>query len=176
MSFGQDEDSPAVTRAVAAAERRGMVLVAAAGNDGGDNTVDFPARLPTVLAVTGCDQSDRIMRNASRGPEVDLAAPGRGIVSLGRGGGRRVLSGTSMATPHVTGVVALLLAARPALSPAEVRRILADSAEPLGNLAAEEQGAGLVRADRALEQALGITLVPPGGADEFPQPEVAARN
>lgn len=150
MSFGQQEDSPAVRRAVAAAERLGMVLVAATGNDGSRASVDLPARLPTVLAVVGTDSQDRVMATSSKGPEVDLAAPGRRVPSLARQGGIRTLSGTSMAAPHVAGTAALLLSAEPGLTPGQVRDRLKRTAEPLPGLPAQEQGAGLVRADLAL--------------------------
>lgn len=150
MSFGQTEPSPAIARAGAALEAAGIVLVAAAGNGGRPDSVDYPARLPSVLAVSAVTRWDRLLRTSSRGPEVDLAAPGRNIPSLGPGGRLRVLSGTSMAAPHVTGIVALLLSAEPGLSPAEVSRRLKETAEWLPALGREEQGAGLVRADLAL--------------------------
>lgn len=150
LSFGQDHASPALARAVQACDEAGLVLVAAAGNDGRPDSVDYPARHPHVLAVTAATRRDRLLWTSSRGPEVDLIAPGRAIPSLGAGGGIRTLSGTSMAAPHVTGAAALLLAAEPHLSPAQVRERLRATAERLPGLGPDEQGAGMVRADRAL--------------------------
>nr|PZN43945.1 MAG: peptidase S8 [Bacillota bacterium] len=156
MSFGQPASSPALARAVEALTALGAVLVAAAGNGGAGRPVDFPARYPHVLAVTATDPRDTLARSSSRGPEVDLAAPGTGIVSLWPGGRLRSLSGTSMAAAHVAGAAALLLAAEPGLTPGEVRDRLRATAEPLPGLSPAEQGAGLVRPDRALAAAMPV--------------------
>lgn len=150
MSFGQRQSSPSLARAAAALEARNILLVAAAGNGGPREPVDFPARYPQVLAVTAVDRRNRLALSASRGPEVDLAAPGMRILSLWPGDRLRLLSGSSMAAAHVTGAAALLLAADPGLTPAAVRERLRETAEPIPGLSRPEQGAGLVRADRAL--------------------------
>jgi subtilisin family serine protease len=89
---------------------------------------------------------DLIASFSSRGPEVDLIAPGVGIVSTYLGSGYAIGSGTSMAAPHVTGAVALVLSAQPGLGPEEVRALLKAKADDIG-LAPDEQGAGLVDAE-----------------------------
>lgn len=149
MSFGQDEPSEALRRAIQGLERRGIILVAASGN-GGAGFVSYPAKYPEVLAVASTNARDRLTHSSNLGPEVDLAAPGHRILSLGRGGGTRLLSGTSMAAPHVTGAVALVWAQRPQLNAAGVRRLLRDTAVPLPGGLSGLGGAGLVRVDRAL--------------------------
>lgn len=149
MSFGQPEPSVALARAVAACLRRGMVLVAAAGNSHW-GPVEVPARLPGVLAVGGVDRTGTALWSSARGPEVALAAPGGRILSLAPEGGMQVLSGTSMAAAHVAGTAALVLAARPDLDPAALRQVLVQSADPLPRAGRTAVGAGLVRADRAL--------------------------
>lgn len=108
MSFGggysQSEDS-----ALQTAYNRGIVLVASAGNDYG-GAVSYPAALPQVIAVSATDSSDHIASFSSTGAEVELAAPGMGIYSTYKGDTYATMSGTSMAAPHVSGVVALVIA------------------------------------------------------------------
>lgn len=149
MSFGGNRNR-ALSRALDAAQEAGLVLVAAAGNNGRPDSVDFPASHPAVIAVTALNADDTLAAFSSRGPEVDLAAPGARILSTYAGQGYRELSGTSMAAPHVTGVAALLLARRPRLSGGEVLEHLKKTATQLPALGPDEQGAGLVNAAAAL--------------------------
>ncbi len=148
MSFGQAEPSPSLERAAAACEDRGIVLTAAAGN-GHTCGVEYPARYPTVLGIGASNRWNRRMNRSTCGPEVDLLAPGQKILSLRPGDHRGVLSGTSMATAHVSGAAALLLADRPQLRPAEVRQRLRETADVVPGRS-EDVGAGLLRVDRAL--------------------------
>ena len=97
------------------AYNEGVIHVAAAGNSGnvrgvGDNVI-YPARWETVIAVSATDPSDSRARWSSTGPGVELAAPGVSIMSTLAGGGYGVMSGTSMASPHVAGTVALAIGA-----------------------------------------------------------------
>lgn len=114
------------------AERQGVVVVAASGNDGSDVPF-YPAALPTVLAVGSVDAAGRTSAFTSTGPHVVLHAPGEDVVGLSLHGYRRS-TGTSHAAPFVSGAAALLAsyAARTgrALSAADVRRLLLDSATP----------------------------------------------
>lgn len=150
MSFGQEEPSESLRRSVLGLERRGIVLVAAGGNSGTGTPVDFPARYPEVVAVAASNQKDRVARLSNSGPEISLTAPGTRILSLALGGSTRLLSGTSMAAPHVTGSVALLRSVWPRLTPAQIRNVLMNTAEHLPGAAPNDEGAGLVRPDRAL--------------------------
>jgi subtilisin len=109
MSLGTDADIGALEAACEAAADAGVLLVAAAGNDGGD--VDYPGAYPTVIAVAATDAADNVPSWSSPGPEVAIAAPGVNVRSTWKGGGYETGSGTSMATPHVSGTLALVLAA-----------------------------------------------------------------
>ena len=111
MSLGTASDIQSFHDAVIAAKNAGIVVVAAAGNSGGsvNESVIFPAAYPEAIAVSATDKNNVIASWSSRGPEVDLAAPGVSIYSAYKGTGYATLSGTSMAAPHVTGSAALVL-------------------------------------------------------------------
>jgi subtilisin family serine protease len=145
-----------LSQAAQAAVNKGVVVVAAAGNGGpGAATVVAPAIVPGVIAVAAADKADRLATFSSRGPvpgsfdlKPDLVAPGVAISStvplsgpLATAAGWSPASGTSMATPHVTGAAALLLQLHPDWRPAQVQAALMNQALDLGiNLFA--QGAG----------------------------------
>jgi len=145
MSLGADEGSEALKRAVTAASRAGLTIVAAAGNSGGP--VGFPASYPETIAVAASDSKDGVAEFSSRGPEVDFIAPGVNVKSVKMEGGYEELSGTSMATPHVAGLAALAVA-RGASSPAAVRAMLRKAATPLPGLTPALQGLGMIDAGK----------------------------
>ncbi|MBI2265975.1 MAG: S8 family peptidase, partial [Armatimonadetes bacterium] len=144
MSFGSASGNVSFHDAIIKAYQAGIVMVAAAGNE--STSVSYPAKYPETIAVTATDSNNSLAYFSNYGPETDLAAPGVGVSSTYLGGGYRTLSGTSMAAPHVTGAAALKLALNGALSPDQVRAALMATAEPLLNLTADQQGAGLVDA------------------------------
>lgn len=147
MSFGTKQPSTALKKAVEACLEVGMLLVAAAGNEGKkEGEVLYPARYPGVIAVTATTPEDTLADFSSRGPEVTVAAPGAEVLSTYPGGQYRTMSGTSMAAPHASGVLALILGARNDLGAEEARKILRQTARKLPGLSSGEQGAGLVDA------------------------------
>lgn len=134
--------------------RAGTVLVAAAGNDSDrparTEPVGHPANCPSVLAVGALtrDLTIAFFSNAGLSPgggQVDLAAPGVDVLSSWPGSGYQRLMGTSMATPHVAGVLALLAEDNPSASAAELKSLLLAGARRLP-LPAVDVGAGLVQA------------------------------
>lgn len=126
MSFGDDEPSETIRLAVAYAASQGCLLVAAAGNGG--TPVFYPAAYSEVMAVSATDNQDLPWSKSNRGPEVDISAPGVGIFSTNANDSYTILSGTSMATAHVTGVASLIWSVEPVLTPIQVTNILTHTA------------------------------------------------
>jgi subtilisin family serine protease len=123
MSWGDPRPAPLVRDAVRYAAASGVILVAAAGNEGED-AVFYPARFSETIAVGAVAPRGEVLAFSNWGPSIDLVAPGQSILSLFLGGGYGERSGTSMAAPHVTGMVALLLGRRPEWQSDEVRAVL----------------------------------------------------
>jgi len=136
--FGADTEFQADVQALLSA---GIVPVFSAGNDGpASGTIGSPASYPESLSVAATDRYDAIAWFSSRGPspltseiKPDLAAPGVGVRSCWRGGGYTTRSGTSMAAPHVTGLVALMLQANPTLTVAQIETAIKEAAVDLGS-------------------------------------------
>ena len=154
MSLGGSGDFTSMRRICQKAHDEGIVLVAAAGNDHGGN-VSYPAAYDSVIAVSAMEKNGSIAQFSNTGPEIELAAPGVSILSTYMDDGYASIAGTSMATPHVSGVAALLLSADGTMDPLEVREILAATATDLGDEGRDElYGYGLVNASAALEAVL----------------------
>ncbi len=144
-------DRQALQDAVDYAHDSGVVLVASAGNSGpGADTVGYPARLSSVIAVAATDSADARAWFSSTGDAVELAAPGTGILSTTNDGLYGTKQGTSMASPHVAGTAALVIAAG-ATTNIEVRSLLAVTADSMGD--PSEFGFGMVDADQAASDA-----------------------
>ena len=147
MSYGGSE-SAVENDALEYAASQGVLLVAAAGNAGlCTDCVIHPASHPEVIAASAIDSTDELASFSSTGSEVELAAPGVDILSTVPGGTYTMLSGTSMASPHVAGAGALLMASGYNRSTARDR--LTSTAEDI-LLPSNQQGEGLVDAAAAL--------------------------
>lgn len=151
----QDAIAEAVRRAVAYSDTKGVVSVAAAGNEDYDladkandesspndstpaprtitnDCISLPTELPNVVVVASVDSTSTKSQFSNFGVnKINLAAPGQGVYSTVPGGGYKVLEGTSMASPHVAGVAALLRSVDPRLTTAQVRARLAQQANDL---------------------------------------------
>lgn len=133
------------------AYERGIVLVAAAGNNGPGAPFAYPAAYDEVIAVTATDERDGLMQRANRGRYIHVAAPGVDMLAPVPGGGNDVVTGTSFAAPVVTGLIANLLRAAPGRSPADIADLLARSAVDLGEPGHDDDfGYGLINAAGAL--------------------------
>ena len=150
MSWGDTVNAFIIEDAVAYAYARGCVMVAAAGNVGAVGSW-YPAGLKTVISVAGLSKDRQLNSDSNFGATIDIAAPGDEILSTDLNGGYQNLSGTSMAAAHVSGVAALVRAANPDDTHAEVRETLIRTASPLfiSNLV----GAGSLNAYTALTSA-----------------------
>ncbi|MEK8130799.1 S8 family peptidase [Paenibacillus filicis] len=124
MSFGMKTHSKALEAAVLSAHRSGIVIVASSGNEGKRAEIDYPARFPQSIAVGATTRKGRIAPFSNDGQQIDIYAPGEKIYSTWLDGKYQELSGTSMATSHVTGVVALMLSLRPGLRPGRIKTLL----------------------------------------------------
>jgi subtilisin family serine protease len=157
MSFGGDTPSNTSEAAVLFAESRGMLQVSSAGNSGPDaDSVGYPAGFEHVIAVSATDADDRIADFSSRGPEVDVAAPGASVLSTLPGSALYgELSGTSMSSPHVAGLGALLRSL--GLDHAEARDAIIAGADLIDGATGrtDEYGAGRINVANSVAIALG---------------------
>jgi subtilisin family serine protease len=152
MSFAGPAD-PAIQRAIEAANKKGVVSIAAAGNAGPKSPPLYPAAYPGVIAVAATDADDRIFKSSNRGRHVAVAAPGVDILVAVPDGGYQMSSGTSYSAAEVSGIVALMLQRKPDLTPAAIRAMLMASAKDLGPRGRDDDfGAGLADAYRALTE------------------------
>jgi thermitase len=130
MSLGGGA-STTLQRAVRYAASQDVVLVAAAGNDG-NATLNYPAAYAEVVSVAATDSRDARASFSNANSDVEVAAPGVSVLSTYNDGGYRALSGTSMATPHVSGVTAVIRTRNPAFSAAQARSKLDASVDDKG--------------------------------------------
>ncbi|QSX41229.1 S8 family serine peptidase [Shewanella cyperi] len=157
-SWGGGAFSQALKDAIAAADNAGMLFVAAAGNDAVDNDVNenWPSNydVPNVLAVASTTSTDAMSSFSQWGLNtVDMGAPGSNVYSTIPGSDYNTLSGTSMATPHVAGAAALVLAADPSLTTADVKNILMASGDPNAALEGKTVSGKRLNVESALNMA-----------------------
>lgn len=162
LSFAGPHDKMLV-RALDALGDNGVIMVAAAGNAGPEALPAWPAAHRNVIAVTATDQDNGLYAFANRGSYVFIAAPGVDILTTAPDGRYELVSGTSIAAAHVTGVIALMLDRHPELNAAMVAQLLLKSTVDLGPDGIDNQfGAGLVDALSAVRS--GDLLADVGGS------------
>ncbi len=167
--------SQALKEAIDQAYANGVIVVAAAGNS--NSAVEYPAAFENVIAVGAMDIKETRAKYSNFGPELDIIAPGGdnstdinqdglgdGIVQQTFKNGQysifkyAFMEGTSMATPHVSGVIALMLAANPDANPEQIKSILVSTAKNIGD--ANHFGAGLIQASDAISMLTGVEPTP----------------
>lgn len=136
LSFGDFKFGPSLYQGIKKAADSGMLIVAASGNggnaDGTGDTVNYPAHFAEVIAVTSIDRQFKRSSFSGTGDANDFAAPGEGIYSTYLNGQYATYKGTSMAAPHITGLLALLKEQYPYASASELRDGLIYLGEDLG--------------------------------------------
>ncbi|MEI7845363.1 MAG: S8 family serine peptidase [Chloroflexota bacterium] len=156
LSLGGLDNSDTLEKAVNYAISKGVIVVAAAGNYG-DNSIFYPANYPGVIAVGATDEQNNRAYFSSYGKQLDLVAPGDSIISLDLWGDYTNMSGTSMASPHVAGLAAILVSL-PGNSSALVEHQMEASALDLGDKGWDQYfGNGLIQVDRAILLAHSFT-------------------
>ncbi|MCT8138450.1 S8 family peptidase [Anaerobacillus sp. CMMVII] len=153
MSLGGSSSSSILEQFCNLAYAEGILVVAAAGNSGNsggrNDSVGYPAKYNSVIAVAAIDQNERRASFSSTGPAVELSAPGVSILSTTPNNSYASYNGTSMASPHVAGVAALIWEAKPNLTNVQLRQLLQQTSKNLG--LSSQYGYGLVQAATAIQ-------------------------
>ncbi|MFD1739607.1 S8 family serine peptidase [Bacillus salitolerans] len=154
LSLGTTTHSSTLQQVVDKAYSQNILIVAAAGNngssDGSGDTVNYPARYSSVIAVSATDSSDRRASFSATGSTIEVAAPGVSVLSTYLNNQYGRMSGTSMAAPYVAGNLALLIQANSSLSAKELRTKLQQGVVDLGTAGIDHwYGYGLIQAPKA---------------------------
>lgn len=169
-SWGSNSFSTPLYTAIQNAQAIGHVYVAAAGNNGRNTDLVplYPGsfNLDNIISVGSIQSNETPASSSNYGAlSVDLHAPGVGILSTTAGGGYGTMSGTSMASPHVTGAAALLLSADPDLTYQEIRDLLLQSARPIAALAGLSATGAVLDIGAAFDQMPGSAQPPANPSD-----------
>lgn len=121
MSWGTETDSDFLERAVADAQKKGLVVVASAGNEPNGHPV-YPASYPGVISVSAMNADGTIWENSNYGSAIDAAAPGRATFPVGHEGPPGPYAGTSIGAPYVAAELSKYMARHPTASPSQVQR------------------------------------------------------
>lgn len=156
-SWGSTAYSKALEDVIRAAGEEGILFVAAAGNSStnNDKSPHYPSNydLPNVISVAALDRNDNLASFSNYGAKtVHVAAPGREILSTWLNDDYREASGTSMATPYVAGLAALILSSEPNLSVEALRKRILNSVDKIDSLNGKVETAGRINAAKALEK------------------------
>ena len=163
MSLQYSAGNQLLADAVAYAHAAGVIQVAAAGNTGGADDVQAPARFAETIAVAAIDNRDQHWPSSSAGPEIDLAAPGWRVYSCSSSFNYVYKNGTSMAAPFVTGALGLMKSLEPDLDPVTARVVLRSTAvDILGSGFDDLSGSGRLDIEAAV---LALDPEPPAPGD-----------
>ncbi|MBU3173511.1 S8 family serine peptidase [Clostridium estertheticum] len=165
MSLGSDQSDVTLQNAVDTAYKAGILIVAAAGNDGkvtGKGTnVEYPANYASVIAVGAVDSTNTRAYFSSTGNKVEVSAPGVNIMSTYLNGGYEEMSGTSMATPFVAGDLAILKQKYPEYTNVQLRQLLDNNVKDLGVVGRDSlYGYGLIQGISSTPSVITPVTVP----------------
>jgi thermitase len=170
MSLGAYSYSQTLLNAVNYASSKGIVLVAASGNDGNTN-VSYPAGFPQVISVGSSDSGDKRSSTSNYGPTIDVVAPGVNVGTTKLGNSYGGASGTSLASPQVAALAGLILSIKPNLNPLQVRDIITSSVDDLGAVGKDDQyGYGRINSAKALQATTGTNPQPTPAPTPTPVP------
>lgn len=176
MSLGGGSSNQTENNAMNNFYNNGMLLVAAAGN-AGNTSLSYPASYNAVVSVAAVDSNRNLASFSQRNSQVEIAGPGVNVSSTWRNGGYNSISGTSMASPHVAGVAALVWSNHPSCSASQIRNALNATAQDRGAAGRDNSyGFGIVQAKAASDRITnngcdgsgGGGGTPPGGGATFP--------
>ncbi len=178
LSLGTSSASNTMRNAIDAAINAGVVVCAAAGNDGNGEAVLFPAAFSEVIAVAAVDFDGDLAYYSNTGPEIDIACSGGSnvlgqsskdiwsTVGVGVNGSLQNLAGTSMACAHASGIVGLIVSQLPTLNQTEATELLTSTAVDLGAIGFDDGfGHGLVDAAAAVNDATAVLSLPTDEVD-----------
>jgi len=171
LSLGAAVSSPTLESAVAYAEENNVVVVAAAGNSN-SNLPFYPAAIPTVIAVSATNKADERWALSNFGDYIDVAAPGDGVYSTYHNfvttGGYAYMTGTSMASPFVSGLAGLVISRKPDMAAADVAALITGNADDLGTAGKDAYfGYGRINAYRTMVAANDGVEPPPDDPDPY---------
>ncbi|WP_078594200.1 peptidoglycan-binding protein [Evansella clarkii] len=151
LSLGTASESASLKRVIDDAVQKGIIVVASGGNngreDGRGDTVSYPARYDSVIAVSAIDRNNKRWMLSATGSAIEITAPGVNILSTDLNNKYTIRSGTSMAAPHVTGALALLKESAPNLNNNDLRKKMQDTALDIGQPGKDSfYGFGVVQA------------------------------
>ena len=176
LSVVMTQDNGLVRRAVQQAVADGVVVVAAAGNQGDQaNTTPYPAAYSGVIGVGAVDVNGVRASFSQHGPYVDVVAAGKGVTAARPGSGHSPVEGTSFAAPFVSATAALILQRQPQLTPDQVQRRIVATTDPApGGGHSDDYGYGLLNPYRAVTETLGPESRPSPAAAPYTGDDPAA--
>ncbi len=171
LSVGLYRYSPYLSDIAQYAESKGVLLVAASGNDGlalgMKAEVKYPAAYPTVMAVAGANTKGNPEPRSNSGSEIDIAAPWN-VYTTAVGGGYKHEEGTSMAAPQAAAAAALVWAVHPEYKPYQIRAMLRQTAKDIGNAGIDNaSGYGLLQINKAVTAALKTDNYEPNNSRDY---------
>ncbi|MES1036273.1 S8 family serine peptidase [Bacillus pumilus] len=132
LSLSFEDNIPILQSAVDAAYKKGLLVVAASGNDGKKNFISYPAAYNSVIAVSATNEKDKLVSLSNTGKGIEFSAPGEKVISTYLKNEYWYATGTSQAAPHVTGMLALLKQLHPKKTNVQLRTLLRSYTVDLG--------------------------------------------